>query len=180
MYLFVPIKGAKENNTTFITPKSEKATDLKFKVLKDGKPGNLLSDFLKNNEDDVKTPPSAVRDYKKSNQERDQVPLVSDDLFSKFVQSVGQLGQIETPRDLRVLKSKQEDDDEKNLIRDYRIKLMKGDTGDKGEKGDIGDKGFRGEPAAKGEKGKFCDFLFTFHLNSFYNFLIKIFKRATG
>jgi hypothetical protein len=150
-----------------IIPKSDKTTDLKLKVLKDAKDGkasNLLSDFLKSNEnDDNKPQPSLLRDFKKSNQERgEQVPLSSDDLFTKFVQGVGQLGQIETPRDVKVLKSRQDDDDERNLVRDYRIKLMKGDTGDKGDKGEMGDKGLRGDPAVRGEKGlfKFCLFVF--------------------
>jgi len=146
-----------------IIPKSEKTTDLKVKVLKDAKDGkasNLLSDFLKSGEnDDNKSQPSLLRDFKKSNQERvEQAPLSSDDLFSKFVQGVGQLGQIESSRDVKVLKSRQDDDDERNLVRDYRIKLMKGDTGDKGDKGEMGDKGLRGDPAARGEKGLFVSF----------------------
>ena len=141
------------NTTANVTPKSEKVTGLKLKVLKDGKPANVLSDFLKSNEADSKPTQLPFREHKKTNQEREQAPLSSDDLFTKFVQGIGQLGHIETPRDVKVLKSRQDDDEEKNLIRDYRIKLMKGDTGDKGEKGEMGDKGFRGESAAKGEKG---------------------------
>jgi hypothetical protein len=68
----------------------------------------------------------------------------------------------------KVLKSRQDDDDERNLVRDYRIKLMKGDTGDKGDKGEMGDKGLRGDPAARGEKGLFVSFFF----NSILRFII--------
>ena len=142
-------KGADNKHSPFAN--TEKTTDLKLKVMKDVK-SNLLSDFLKSNEDEEAkiAPPTP-----KVAHSREPSSLSSDELFSKFVHGVGKLGQVENnQRDLKVLKSKNEEENEdKNLIRDYRIKLLAGDRGEKGIKGEMGDKGLRGDPAARGEKG---------------------------
>ena len=80
--------------------------------------------------------------------------LSSDELFKKFVQGIEGLKDLKATKELLAKKEAVDQEaEDKNLIRDYRIKIMKGDAGDKGIKGENGDKGLKGEQSDKGEKG---------------------------